>query len=1092
MERARASARTILSGSAFEIAEKQLQRLFLEVIRDCFEGKVDAGTVASFFVQVHQEATGGKSDVDHDSGSLMVGASSSRDKLLVPNILVDIIWQLDIELTLDDGDSNSGKQTPSRVSADRAKFIELLRQIVSQNFIPSILMKERLEAELLENIGLIQAHKAFTKKSIRLNTALLYKQQKFNLLREESEGFSMLATYLASSLPPPLDHYWQKFKGKMSLAEIEEVRKVELKKRVMLVLDVVLDVFLANVTDHWDFFIDLLNSSHWRGKDIKKVVKRDDKDVEITEREAGSVCGQILGFKFGYYNTVANPGVTSPSQLFWIAALLIRHKLVKLDDLYPHLYPPDEDIDAEYEAYMRKLSEQQKDAGRYNDSKLAEAGALGDDFTAMIKERGSAEQLSQPEKIESEGLLAYHLLAVGDLTHGKIILDRLPKLSSMYTEIIHVVIEPVYKEFRPTLKFKVREPPPLTKLCPIFERPLYGKKYAAPRYKFFYEVGKKSPACVDLDGAQRILRALLPYIGANLSRDPILLTKICRIGKEHVSNAGDDDKVKNGWLTIIAQYLFPALALSDQNPGLGKRDLAIIARAGCIRDAKYIMRRLSKETTKQYGRHIGKLVHSNPAIAFTNILEQIQAYDNQITFVVDATRYLTELSFDVLNFCLIEALAENKERLQPGGTGIRLWLKALSTFAGNLFRKHSVELQGLLRFIFCQLVKNNIQDLTVIQELIAQMSGVKPIDESTDAQLEALAGGECLRREALFFDNARFTRKPSARLAKAFIETQLAIPFLVILGQHRKECVFREEFNEIKILGWLQDNVQTSLLQVSDFFATSSERDSFSKLVPSIVDLCGAYRLDPEVAFHIFRPKFMLLLKKVEDANPKTSSQFNGATIMHDSSKIDGDSRASMDIDEPNGLAVEKADIARKPSRLEGLIGSIDSILPEKVWTVLPQSFYLVFWQLSLYDIYIPRSRYQSEILKQRSLMDAMDAERPEPGVSQAKKKKDRDRCLTMMQQLEKELKTQEESCRMTHERLAEEKSAWFDPVYRNEIIELFMQYCFDAIYCAKFVLKIHSLGTENFSTIALYDKYSEFILFLYGVGGEKLWHISN
>jgi THO complex subunit 2 len=124
-----------------------------------------------------------------------------------------------------------------------------------------------------------------------------------------------------------------------------------------------------------------------------------------------------------------------------------------------------------------------------------------------------------------------------------------------------------------------------------------------------------------------------------------------------------------------------------------------------------------------------------------------------------------------------------------------------------LFRKHAIELSGLLRYMFWQLSLRNTFDLVVMQELVGQMSGVKPVDEATESQLDALAGGETLKREAFFFENVRFVRKGITRLVKSLLDTGLTLPFAVMLGQLRKECIFVNDSTELKVLGWMQDNV---------------------------------------------------------------------------------------------------------------------------------------------------------------------------------------------------------------------------------------------------------------------------------------------
>ncbi|KAJ3117372.1 THO complex subunit 2 [Phlyctochytrium bullatum] len=325
-------------------------------------------------------------------------------------------------------------------------------------------------------------------------------------------------------------------------------------------------------------------------------------------------------------------------------------------------------------------------------------------------------------------------------------------------------------------------------------------------------------------------------------------------------------------------------------------------------------------------------------------------------------RYLTDLSFDVLHFSLVEALAVDRERLQPGGTGIRLWLKSLATYSGNLFRKHSIELSGLLKYMFCQLVTGSIQDLIVLQELVGQMSGVKPLDDATDSQLEALAGGETLRREALFFETARFTKKAASRLLRSLVDNKLAIPFAIALGQHRRDSVYGEDITELKILGWLQDNVQQSLLQITEFVASTCDKESYARLVPSVVELCKVYNLEPEVAFHIYRPKLAELFK------------YTYLITLH-----------------------RRIDIL-------GKFEAVDTIVPSKVSTVVPRNLYILFWGLSLYDIHVPLNSYKVEIAKQKGILQNLDLDRNEGNiVSTSKRKKDKDRCVALIQQLERE-----------------------------------------------------------------------------------------
>lgn len=127
-------------------------------------------------------------------------------------------------------------------------------------------------------------------------------------------------------------------------------------------------------------------------------------------------------------------------------------------------------------------------------------------------------------------------------------------------------------------------------------------------------------------------------------------------------------------------------------------------RADSEKQIKNIMKRVSKENVKPVGRLIGKLTHCSPGFLFDYVLLQIQVYNNLINPVVDSLKYLTNLSYDVLGFCLIESLANaEKKRVKHDSTSISTWLQSLSSFCGAVYKKYTIELAGLLQFVANQL-----------------------------------------------------------------------------------------------------------------------------------------------------------------------------------------------------------------------------------------------------------------------------------------------------------------------------------------------------------------------------------------------------
>lgn len=70
----------------------------------------------------------------------------------------------------------------------RAKLFELTKG-VGEKCVPVSLLQERLQSETLRNSELLDMAPAdFDVKARRLRTQLFYKQKKYNLMREDSEG----------------------------------------------------------------------------------------------------------------------------------------------------------------------------------------------------------------------------------------------------------------------------------------------------------------------------------------------------------------------------------------------------------------------------------------------------------------------------------------------------------------------------------------------------------------------------------------------------------------------------------------------------------------------------------------------------------------------------------------------------------------------------------------------------------------------------------------------------------------------------------------------------------------------------------------
>lgn len=182
----------------------------------------------------------------------------------------DIIGE---QVATDDVDMDTQEQSPSSLDT-RALFLDTLsivtdfdtghyalKPLVFSTGISPALMRLQLETPLLQSLGLVRD--TFARMGIRKQTNLLYRQSNYNLLREESEGYSKLLTELftTSNNEPPtsevVEDTFERVKAMIGAFDMDVGR----------VLDVTLDVFAAVLVKQYRFFVKLLRASSWWPKE---------------------------------------------------------------------------------------------------------------------------------------------------------------------------------------------------------------------------------------------------------------------------------------------------------------------------------------------------------------------------------------------------------------------------------------------------------------------------------------------------------------------------------------------------------------------------------------------------------------------------------------------------------------------------------------------------------------------------------------------------------------------------------------------------------------------------------------------------------
>merc|ERR1719481_1471648 len=194
---------------------------------------------------------------------------------------------------------------------ERARYISMVREL--ERFLSDGLVKERMEIDTLGEAGILKHPKKFFTTVIKLKTKLFYKQQKFNLFREECEGYAKLITELNQDLSSVTPTYIiEVIKSVIGYFNLDPNR----------VLDIILESFECQPNQH-RFFISLL------GEYLP---------------DTRTMC-ELLSFKYSFYLSSNNEDKeVTPRSLYIVTALLIQYGVMKLEDVYGLLAPDDAEI----------------------------------------------------------------------------------------------------------------------------------------------------------------------------------------------------------------------------------------------------------------------------------------------------------------------------------------------------------------------------------------------------------------------------------------------------------------------------------------------------------------------------------------------------------------------------------------------------------------------------------------------------------------------------------------------------------------------------------------------------------------------------
>ncbi|CAH8526766.1 unnamed protein product [Dicrocoelium dendriticum] len=986
--------------------------------------------------------------------------------------LLDIFWFLDTGVC----------DTQSEAVKDR--YFRLLH--LCKSHINSALLMERLSEDTLENLSMIQSKQQFQTRYVRTKTRLFFKQQKFNLMREENEGYAKLITEL-SQTTGPIEALMTQVRSLIGYFDLDPNR----------VLDLILDVCEFRVSMNLDF-IKLIRLYNPDKLDLTHILGHKFHFTQLHPTDA-----EIQGARARMLSAAKNYRPLAPSSLAFASSATVNSSL---SHSYPNEGPRIEPINGgppQNPPFSTGLATTPGIHGTPLSGWLSggPTPTVDDSIVPDSTPSVNAVDTSSFEITDDKDLdditdslyennqkldLCSALIRCGDWTNAQTILDHFPgywatghgPLCKSICDLLHYLIEPLY-----------------SRVCPLPSCLQHGRSHPSMKLLSGIHANESDPSgCLtpvtDFNQLCKTVFPLAMYLGPNMSTDVILLVKFCRLGysflSAHNTRSGSIDLVYQGFFNLLDEVLLPSLSMVDANCCLAEEVWQLLRfmpydhryrlygqwkhtscqnepkiirkKAQVVVNAKSILKRLSKENIKPMGRQLGKLSHGTPGILFDQVLNTIQLFTNLVGLVVEALKYVSSLGYDVLAFSIIEALTADETKLED--LQLSQSLQALSTFTGLLCKKYQFDLSGLLQYVLNQLKVGKSYDLQVLREILLRMSGIDISEDMTDEQLESMSGGELLLQEGGYYAQIRNIRKNATRLKDALIEHDMIMPFIFLMAQQRDAVLFLDDPDRhVKLVGRLYDQCQGTLVQFITFLSLQLTREEMQTQCIPIERMMGEFHVPADTAFCLHRSLFEQRVARLMETKERSESSKNG-----DHSK-----------------SSPKALFATISQQLCNEIGSaIRPLYPSRVWDELGTNFFVTFWSLQSSDLVVPEAAYQRQVHQLREQIQQIES--APTGWTSARKKRELDRLQGLIEKLMTEQSDRHEHVARVRAWLLAERDSWFQTrsVTKTDTITQFLQLCIyprvcftaaDAIYAAQFMHVLHQLKTSQFSTLICLDR---------------------
>ena len=962
--------------------------------------------------------------------------------------IIEILW-----LTGFDLDNEQNKSKDSKV------FIQILNYFLSKKLCERNQILERFEENTLTHSEIIPDKNIFRSRITKINTKMNYEQQKYNLLREESEGFSKLINLV------------------FELGNISDFNEKSIQNIIDRLI-CLMGFFDLEPTTVLDITLEAFKYNPYNIVFIKI--------FEILNKKAFP---HVIGLKLKDNKSI---------NLFIVIAQLLKYEIITLEQILVHLTPSLNEMEKEYN---ERISHTINVCKHSLNEKIGNDLRTQNNFSLEegIISNKTPSKFCNFEEIANEAINYYKMKFKNQIY---LLLEGMIRIKDRKnSEKLFSIIQNFYDPLENKTLSKV--------LCELIEwiiEPMNNKNI-----NNIMEVDKETNINDEFYQSKNIdelfdnLSIILKFLQIGLSTNQILFQKLLKILRLNFSQISTNQNLKEKLLNFISKVFFPSLSLIDPTPILvnelwlllNQFDYNIryslynkwLNNVYTMHPYLYIKydvitkeigkwhNSLTKDNQRQHGRILGIISNGNPLIVFDNIIRLLISYENQINFFIGALSFCSNLSYDVISFVFCKILCDKRySKIDVGSCEIMSSFRNFAYFIGCFYKKfYSVEIKGVLIYIINKFKNEKIGiEIFVLKELIERMSGIKTQEILNEKNYLSECGGIHLYLEELNLGKEyKYYKKPSQVLLKFFQEHDLFATLFFLFNIKKQNIIYSSNLISEKLIAYLYDQFQLIYLQYLTFLNFYGEKENVCKNFLNGInpeDLIKKYNLNPIDIYTLLRKNLNPIFNRTQEEYSKNINLF--ISIF------------DLNIEEKRNLLSKEFDSNFIDTKL------FTESIYKPIWDFIPKELFFIFNSLELKDIFFPIKQYEKlieKLKKDKEMQFSIDGNNNENSV--IKNKKETEKIIYTIDNLNKEIKSLKNHHENVLNFLKTKLINIFDSIPENNKKDLpiyLLQYLFyprliqsknDAIYSVKFLTLLLSLKIPMLNILDIIMKITKFLL---------------